>query len=331
MAKMATPDPDHHAHSSGCHSHSSGRLPPDPISELLQDLRLTDASYCRTEMHAPWGLAIPREDGAVVHFVIEGTCWLRPPSDELVRLEPGDIVLLPHGAGHVISDAPESPARPPRELPREPVGEATFRLRGGGTGARVLLVCCGVSFEASAAHPLVQLMPEVLHVRSAGRRDAVLATLLDTMAAEVREQRLGAATVMARLADIIVTRVVRAWAEAQVDPPAGWLAAIRDPQIGRALVAFHASPERDWSVEALAAMAHLSRSQFSERFTAVLGAAPARYVASWRMHLAARWLASERVSIGEVAARLGYDSEPAFSRAFKRIVGKPPSDMRRST
>lgn len=173
-------------------------------------------------------------------------------------------------------------------------------------------------------------MPEVVHVRCAGCRDAVLATLLDTMAAEVREQRLGAATVMARLADIVVTRVVRAWAEAQVDTPTGWLAAIRDPQIGRALAAFHASPERDWAVDALAAAAHLSRSQFSERFTAVLGVAPARYVASWRMHLATRWLASERLSVGEVAARLGYDSEPAFSRAFKRIVGKPPSDMRRS-
>jgi transcriptional regulator GlxA family with amidase domain len=120
---------------------------------------------------------------------------------------------------------------------------------------------------------------------------------------------------------------VRAWVEAHGDTT-GWLAAIRDPQIGGALAAFHRSPERAWSVDVLAAAAGLSRSQFSERFTAALGVAPARYVATWRMHLATRWLTRERLSIGEVAARLGYDSEPAFSRAFKRIVGRPPGELR---
>ena len=345
-----------HAHSSRSHDDSSGRstragrLAPDPLSEVLQDLRLTDASYCRTEMRAPWGLEIPPEEGAVLHFVIDGTCWLRAPSAAKLRLDPGDIVLLPHGAGHVLVDAPGSATRPLREMPRERLGDNTFRLHGPGTGARALLVCCGVSFEASAVHPLLQLMPEVLHVRSAGCRDAVLSTLLDTMAVEVGEQRIGAATVMARLADIVVTRVIRAWAETsaeanaeanaevnaeanaevKIDAQAGWLAAIRDPQIGRSLAAFHDHPERDWSVEALAAVAHLSRSQFSERFAAALGVGPARYVASWRMHLATRWLARERLSIGEVASRLGYESEAVFSRAFKRIVGKPPSGIRRT-
>jgi len=173
-------------------------------------------------------------------------------------------------------------------------------------------------------------MPEVLHVPGEGRDDPALAVLLETMATEVREQRIGAATVMARLADIVVARVVRAWVEAQAEAATGWLAAIRDPQIGAALAAFHRSPERAWDVTALAVEAHLSRSQFSERFTASLGVAPAHYVASWRMHLATRWLASERLSVGEVASRLGYDSEPSFSRAFKRIVGRSPGGLRRS-
>jgi transcriptional regulator GlxA family with amidase domain len=190
------------------------------------------------------------------------------------------------------------------------------------------MVCCGMAFEASALHPLLRMMPEVLHVPCGGCRDPVLSTLLDTMAAEVREQRMGAATVMARLADIVVARVVRTWVEQRAEPATGWLAAIRDPQIGRALAAFHGNPERDWSVEVLGGAAGLSRSQFSERFTAVLGVAPARYVAEWRMHLATRWLAAEHVSIGEVASRLGYDSEPSFSRAFKRIVGVPPGELR---
>ena len=330
MAKMPSPASNSHDRSSEIHSVSSGegQLAPDALSGVLQDLRLAGASYCRTEMRTPWGIEIPAEDGATLHFIVEGSAWLMTAAALPLALAVGDVVLLPQGIGHSLVDAPGSPSRPLRELARERIGDTTFQLSGGGDGPRALLVCCGVSFEASALHPLLRMMPAVLHVPSGGRHDPVLSTLLDTMAAEVRDQRIGAATVMARLADIVVARVVRSWVEAQPDATAGWLAAIRDPQIGHALAAFHRSPERDWSVEALAGAAGLSRSQFSERFTGALGVAPARYVVSWRMHLAARWLAGEQVSVGEIAARLGYDSEPSFSRAFKRIVGTPPGALR---
>jgi AraC-like DNA-binding protein len=333
VTKVTTLRPSNHDRSSGTHTHSSGcddRVAPDALSQVLQDLRLTGASYCRTEMFAPWGIEIPADEGAFFHFMVEGSCWLRSQSAKPLRLEQGDVVLLPRGSGHVLVDSPGSATRRLQELPRVHLGEHTFSLRGAGSGTRYLLVCCGTSFEASALHPLLWMMPHVLHVPSGGRDDRALSALLEIMASEVREQRMGAATLMARLADIIVTRVVRAWVEREAESATGWLAAIRDPQIGASLAAFHRSPERAWDVEALAAAAHLSRSQFSERFTASLGVAPARYVASWRMHLAARWLASERLSIGEVASRLGYESEPSFSRAFKRIVGKPPSGLRRS-
>jgi len=333
MTTMATPGQLSHGRSSAGQDDPSGRdgrVARDALSEVLQDLRLASSSYCRTEMRAPWGIEIPSDEGAVFHFMVEGSCWLRPRSGRPLRLTRGDVVLLPRGSGHALVDGPGAQARPLRELPRERLGEATFRLRGDGPGARTLLVCCGVSFEASALHPLLWMMPEVLHVPGGGRDDAALAVLLDTMATEVREQRMGAATVMARLADIVVTRVVRAWVEARAEPVTGWLAAIRDPQLGAALAAFHRSPERVWDVAALAAAAHLSRSQFSERFTVSLGVAPAHYVASWRMHLATRWLARDQLSVREVASRLGYDSEPSFSRAFKRIVGRPPGGLRRA-
>jgi transcriptional regulator GlxA family with amidase domain len=149
------------------------------------------------------------------------------------------------------------------------------------------------------------------------------------MASELTDQRVGAATVMTRLADIIITRLVRAWAESQPVDTKGWLAAIRDPQIGRALAAFHRRPSEAWSVESLAAIAGLSRSIFSERFTAVLGVPPARYVAGWRMHLAGTWLTAQRLTISEVASRLGYESEASFSRAFRRFMGDPPSAFRK--
>ena len=324
---MTTRSPASHERLSGINSRSSGddRVRPDALSEVLQDLRLARASYCRTELRAPWGVEVPADDGAVLHVVVEGSGWLHTTAGASLRLAAGDVVLLPQGAGHHLVDAPGSTPRAVVDLPRERTSETTFSIHGGGDGPRTLIVCSGMSFQASALHPLLRMMPEVLHVP--GASDPVLATLLDTMAAEVREQRVGAATVMARLADIIVARLIRSWVE-RAGSTTGWLAAIRDPQVGRALAAFHRSPERDWSVEALAGEAALSRSQFSERFTTALGVTPARYVAEWRMHLAARWLAAERISIGEVAARLGYDSEPSFSRAFKRIVGKPPGELR---
>jgi AraC-like DNA-binding protein len=172
-------------------------------------------------------------------------------------------------------------------------------------------------------------MPEVLHVRGGGSQDPSLPSLLDAMAAELTEQRVGAATVMARLADTVIARLVRAWAESRRDATTGWLAAIHDPQIGRALAAFHRSPHKAWSVVSMAAAARQSRSLFSERFTAVLGMPPARYVTRWRMHLAGNWLRRDHVTIAEVATRLGYESEPSFSRAFKRFMGASPAAYRR--
>jgi len=312
----------------GHSSDATDRVAADALSEVLQDLRLTGASYCRAELTAPWGLEIGPEEGAIFHFVAKGGCWLKTASHEPVRLETGDVVLLPHGTGHLLVDELNSPARRLREVHRERIGDAAYRLRAGGAGTRALLVCSGVGFEEPSAHPLVELMPHVLHVRGGGGQERSLRPLLEAMASELADQRIGAATVMTRLADIIITRLVRAWAESQPVQTTGWLAAIRDPQIGRALGAFHRRPSEAWSVESLAAIAGLSRSIFSERFSAVLGVPPARYVARWRMHLAGRLLTAERLTISEVASRLGYESEASFSRAFRRFMGDSPSAFR---
>ena len=168
----------------------------------------------------------------------------------------------------------------------------------------------------------------MLLVRKGGTEDSTLRTLLDVMADEVKSERVGNATVMTRLADVVIARVVRSWVESRKRDTTGWLAAIRDPKIGRALAAIHREPGNLWPVEALAKVATTSRSLFSERFTAVLGVPPARYVTRWRMHLARGWLRKDRLTVAEVAARLGYESEAAFSRAFKRYSGQPPSALR---
>ena len=305
---------------------------PDPLSEVLQDLRLAGVSYGRCELSRPWGIGFPAQAAARFHFVAAGECWLHTAALGWIALHAGDVALLPQGTVHALADRPDGPTKPIDDFPLEEIGDRTYRLVGGGDGdgLRTLLFCCSVNFEAPAVHPLLELMPQALLVRGASTDDASLPMLLNTMAEEVLSQRVGAATVLNRLADVVITRVLRAWVETCGGDTTGWLAAIRDPKIGKALAAIHQRPGHAWSVEALADIAHVSRSVFSERFVSVVGVPPARYVSRWRMHLAGVWLRNGRRSVSEVAALLGYESEASFSRAFKRATGLPPSAFRRS-
>jgi len=173
-------------------------------------------------------------------------------------------------------------------------------------------------------------MPNVLHIRGNEDGEAVLMRhMLAAMTSEALNPRPGGTTVMLRLADILVIHAIRWWIDAAAGDRSDWLGALRDPQIGRALVQIHRQPERDWTVAGLAASVHMSRSVFSDRFTALAGAPPLLYLTRWRMHLAARWLREDRASLGDVASRLGYESEPSFSRAFKRHIGVAPGAVRR--
>ena len=315
-------------------SHSSDvatdGLAADPLSEVLQDLRLSGVSYGRCELTRPWGISFPPQSAARFHFVAAGECWLHSEALGWTPLHPGDVALLPLGTGHLLTDSVNGPTKPIDEFPLEEIGDKVYRLAAGGDGARALLFCCSVDFEEPAINPLLELMPSALLVRGAATHDATLRVLLDTMAGEMTAQRVGAATVLTRLADVVITRVIRMWVEARGEDVTGWLAAIRDPKIGRALAAIHRRPGHAWSVEALADIAHVSRSMFSERFMSAVGVPPARYLSRWRMHLASIWLRNNRRTVSEVAAELGYESDASFSRAFKRYTGLPPSAVRQS-
>jgi AraC-like DNA-binding protein len=300
----------------------------DLLSEVLQDLRLTQASYGRSEFRAPWGLELPYQDGVRFHFMVEGECYLLSAKHEPIKLQAGDVVLLPHGTGHIIADQPNRAPQTLAQIGPRLIGNSTYQLSGGGGGAKSLLVCCTIAFEGPTAHPLLELLPEVILVRKSDQLASSLPMLLNLMAEEVSARRIGHATVMTRLADIVVTKVIRTWIETRPSDLSGWLAAVKDPQIGVALARIHRQPGEAWTVDTLAEAAGMSRSLFAERFNALIGVSPARYLLQWRMRLAAVWLKNENMTVAEVAQRLGYASDAAFSRAFKRFIGTAPSRLR---
>lgn len=302
----------------------------DLLSEVLRDLRLAHASYGRSELTAPWGIAVPFREGVRLHAVIDGECWIQASSLPPILLEKGDVLLLPHGTEHTLSDLPKRRALPLADAKPVLIGNGTYELKSGGGGARSLIVCCTIGFEGPTANPLLELLPPTMHVRHADHGNADMSGLLAMMAREVERQRIGSATVMARLADIVMTQVIRTWVETRSAELTGWLAAVRDPQIGSALARIHRSPGEDWTVDRLATLAGLSRSRFSLRFKTLLSVSPAQYLLQWRIRLAATWLRNGYMSLSQVASELGYESEASFSRAFKRFLGISPSAVRNS-
>ncbi len=244
----------------------------EALTDVLQDLRLERSFYARGDLGAPWGLAFSAKDGASFHFVAAGHCWLRLGADR-IPLSTGDVALLPHGRDHQLGDALDGAATPLADLPSERIGHNAALLRYGGDGERALLICGGVWFAGPVAHPLLEQLPEVLVLRHDERPgEEWLAATLAMLGAEALSPRPGGLVVMTRLADILVIQAIRAWLECDVERRTGWLAALGDPAIGRALALIHRRPEEPWTVATLATAVHLSRSVFSARFAGLVGA-----------------------------------------------------------
>lgn len=304
----------------------------DALGEALHFLRMTGTFYCRSELTAPWALALPEAKGSLAfHVVVSGECRLLVDGAAEQRLRPGDLALVPHGEGHRL--ASEAGVRAPRldELHHEHVSERYAILRHGGGGAHTSLVCGAVRFDHPAAHHLVKLLPKVIRVEaSSSPQMEWMQSTLRLMAAEAAELRPGGETVITRLADILVIQAIRSWIEQDPAAQTGWLGALSDRQIGRALTLVHREPSRAWTVASLASEIGMSRSAFAARFTDLVGEPAMQYLARWRMHVAVTWLEEEDAGLGELAVRLGYQSEAAFSRAFKRYVGVSPGAVRKN-
>ena len=305
----------------------------DPLGETLHMLRLNGSLYCRSELTAPWGIDMPSFAGYMIfHVVTSGHCWLEIEGEEPRLLQQGSLTLVPHGNGHCIRSSPGARAMPLFDIPVERVSDRYEVMRYGGDGDLTQLTCGVVSFDQLAGQQLVAQLPEVLQIDSWDEEeDSWLQSTLRFISREARELRPGGETVITHLADILIIQAIRTWIDQAPEADQGWLAALRDKQVGRALAAIHREPEKDWTVDSLAREVGMSRSGFSARFTSLVGESAKRYLTQWRMQLARAQLQQTSDSLSVLADRLGYQSEAAFCRAFKRVYGVPPGSFRHST
>jgi len=312
-------------------------LPPasDPLGEALHLLRLTGCVYARSDLTAPWGIDLPPLEGHMMfHIVTAGRCWLEIDGSEPRLLDRGSLALVPHGLGHALVHERGGERVPFFDLPIQRVTERYELLQHGGGGEACRLICVVVRFDHAAAERLVDALPPVLHLDAwGGGDDRWLSDTLRFIAREAEAMRPGGETVITRLADILVIQMVRHWIEHEDSAEAGWLSALRDDRLGRAIAAMHREPGADWTLESLAKTAAMSRSAFAARFTELVGESAMRYLTRWRLQVARSRLREADEPIGVIAEGLGYRSEASFCRAFTPARAAAPArdDRRRAT
>ncbi len=285
--------------------------------------------YCPSEMTEPWGLELPpMADCVWFHAVTTGRAHIEVDG-ETHSVGAGDLILVPHGHGHRAWGADPAPTPDVFTLPHDYYSDQYALLRHGGGGERTHIVCGGIRFDHPSARHLVQMLPPLIHIEASRstRADWMQATL-ELMAEETREVRPGSEAVVSRLCDIVVMQAIRMWIERDPAARTGWLGALRDETIGAAIARIHSDPAADWSVASLAEVAAMSRSAFAARFSELVGEPVMHYVTRWRMNVAFDLLRSGERTVATVASEVGYDSEAAFSRAFKRVTGSTPRSAR---
>jgi AraC-like DNA-binding protein len=325
----------------------------DTLSDVLRTVRLRGAVFYfvsggdQWAAHAPPARTIAEavfpgvEHVMEYHVVTKGSAWAALDGEAPVRLGVGDIVVFPHGDEHVMTSAPGVRAdvtdpswfyatrNEPKPMPLTFHGVDSFSVEEPPRDAANNLVCGFFGCDARPFNPLIATLPRLLHLPASG--DAFETGLLRQAMQSWRERRPGSEALLERVSEMMFVDAVRRYLEALPQESLGWLAGLRDRHVGRALSALHADPARDWSMELLAKEAALSRSALHERFVQLVGQPPMQYLAQWRMQVAARLLRECQSTVASVAQEVGYDSEAAFARAFKRQTGKPPAAWRRES
>ena len=317
----------------------------DILSDVLTAVRLKGAVFFDVEASVPWvAEALPAKATASAilpdaehvmeyHVITGGSCWASVIGHDLppIQLLAGDVVAFPQGDAHILSSAPgmrgdpgPDPSVVPGEIAQLPV---MLNIDGGGS-ERAHLVCGFLGCDSRPFNPLIEALPPMMHIRSSGAtHGSWLREFTRFAVMEAGEKRMGGSGILSKLGELMFAELVRRYVESLPEESRGWLGGVRDRHVGRALNLIHAEPSRPWTLEELAKEAGLSRSSFAERFAGYVGMPPIQYLQKWRLQIAASRL-MDGASISTIAADIGYESEAAFSRAFKRVIGASPADWR---
>ena len=304
----------------------------DPLGDILGEVRFRSTIFCRSDMTAPWGFSVGGRDIATFHFVARGTCWLEVQDAAItIRLQPGDLVILPHGHAHAMRDEKNSPVTRLDDLLAGGQEVTRGTLHFGGGGVATTLICGGFIFDDREALPFLSALPPVLHTREQGGRiGSWLRIALEIIASEIGSDHIGENAMISRISDLIFIESVKSHFTDAAGSPRGWFAALRDRHVGKAISVIHREPHRPWTVESLAAEVGMSRTAFALRFSLLLGESPIRYLANRRVARAGNLLENGNLTVSKIAEKVGYDSGVAFSRAFKRHVGLSPIEYRKA-
>ena len=302
----------------------------DPLGEALHALRLSGAFFCRSELKAPWGIELPpMPDSLMFHIVTGGSAWITFTNGEQVQLETGDFALLPQGRGPAVVDTPGTHATNLFDYDRPLLSPRYELLEIDHGGDRASLICGIASVKDPAARRMSSLLPKIIPLRAATPGNEWLRGSVQIMIEEARSLGPGGDAVITRFSDILVVQAIRHWLQTDPNAQAGWLGALQDPQVGRALALIHRDPTQPWTVESLAGAVGVSRSGLAARFADLVGETPITYLRQWRFEVARNWLRNTNQTLAEIAEQLGYESEASFSRAFKKATGQTPGSVRR--
>lgn len=316
----------------------------DALSDVLRLVRLTGAVFLDAEFSAPWCISAPAgvkvctqhmpqaQHVATYHLVTAGSCEVMFTGEAPWHAQAHDLIVIPGGDSHLLGSDLAAPRTDMTRLVAETMPEEVPRVSHGGGGEATRLVCGYLACDSALFKTLLAALPRlmIIGMQEGSARGQWLESSIQFSLAEYAAPSAGAGAVLAKLSELMFVEAIRRYAEGLPPGQHGWLAGLRDQYVGRTLSLMHSQPAHSWTVDELGSRVGLSRSALGEKFTAMVGQPPMQYLAHWRLQLAADLLHSSRRTIGAIAADVGYDSEAAFSRAFKRELGAAPAAWRRS-
>ena len=299
----------------------------DALSTILDTTRLRSVVYSQFPLAAPWGLDIVQDENSQFWRLLSGSCTVGSPDGRVIKLEEGDLIFVPHGSAHWIADKVTSLRMPsPEFVKARRAGIPVFN-----TGGEITTLVAGhFEFDYQPLHPFLKDMPSIIHIRQyVTENQILLRQVTQLMLEELNNERPGSSMMLKCLSEMMFINIIRAYLE-QAMPGSGFLSALNDPRISKALKLMQDSPQNDWTLESLASEIGMSRSVFFNRFKKLVHETPLSYLTNWRIRQAQKLLLTDNSNISEIASKVGYQSEAAFNRIFKSKTGQTPAVYRRS-